>query len=106
MKKTNKKTVLPTHPGEILLLEFLEPAGISQNKLAVATGLSVSRVNDLIKGRRGVTPDSALRLGAATGMGAEFWLNLQHDYDMRLARLERPEEYSSIKLMPELASAA
>lgn len=101
MTKTPKR-ITPAHPGMILLLEFLEPAGISQNKLAVATGLSVSRVNDLIKGRRGITPDTAIRLGSATGVGAEFWLNLQHDYDLRLALQEKGKEYAAIKLMAEL----
>jgi addiction module HigA family antidote len=101
--KAKTKRIPPAHPGEILLLEFLESAGISQNKLALATGLSVSRVNDLIKGRRGITPDTAIRLGAATGVGAEFWLNLQHDYDMRLARQEKGKEYATIKLLSELA---
>lgn len=49
------------------------------------------------------TPDTAIRLGAATGVGAEFWLNLQHDYDMRLARQEKGKEYATIKLLSELA---
>lgn len=101
-----KQNLLPlTHPGELLLLEFLEPAGISQSRLAQASGISVSRINDLIKGRRGITPDTAIRLGAALGISAEFWLNLQHDYDMRLARRERSSEYDSIQRMPELQAA-
>jgi antitoxin HigA-1 len=104
MKKTSIR-ISPAHPGTILLLEFLEPAGISQNKLAVATGLSVSRVNDLIKGRRGITSDTAIRLGTATGVGPEFWLNLQRDYDLRLARQEKGDEYAALKIMAELKIA-
>lgn len=99
-------SIAPAHPGQILLLEFLEPVGISQNRLAAATGISPSRINDLIKGRRNVTSDTALRLGAALGVSPVFWLNLQHDYDMRLARSEKLAEYESIKVLPELASAA
>lgn len=104
--KAKKDLLHLAHPGELLLLEFLEPASISQYRLAQATGISVSRVNDLIKGRRGITPDTALRLGAALGTGPELWLNLQHDYDIRLARRERSDEYGVIQRMPELAAAA
>lgn len=106
--KTKKQTaaLTPAHPGSILLLEFLEPASVTQYRLAQATHLSVSRINDLIKGRRGITPDSAIRLGAALGISAEFWLNLQRDYDMRMARAEKAAEYDSIVKMPEIAVAA
>lgn len=105
--KTKAKPAMlrPAHPGELLLLEFLEPTGISQYRLAQATGISVSRINDLIKGRRGITPDTAIRLGNAFGTGPELWLNLQHDYDMRLARAEKGAEYAAIVKLPELAAA-
>jgi addiction module HigA family antidote len=89
----------------MLLLEFLEPAGVSQYRLAQAAGITVSRINDLIKGRRGITPDTAIRLGAALGTGPELWLNLQHDYDMRLARAEKGAEYAAITVIPELQTA-
>lgn len=101
----SKKLHLP-HPGEILLLEFLEPAGVSQYRLAEATGLTASRINDIVKGRRSITPDTAIRLGAAFKVGPELWLNLQHNYDMRLAREERGAEYDAIKPLPELEEAA
>ena len=104
--KAPPATLRPAHPGEILLLEFLEPVGVSQNRLAQATAISVSRINDLIKGRRGITPDTAIRLGAALGVSAEFWLNLQQDYDMRLARAEKAAEYATITVIPELSKAA
>ena len=99
------KSLRLAHPGEMLLLEFLQPINVSQYRLAQAAGISVSRVNDLIKGRRGITPDMAIRLGAVFGTGPELWLNLQHDYDMRLARSERGEEYAAIVKLPELAAA-
>jgi len=94
------------HPGEMLLLDFLQPINVSQYRLAQATGISVSRINNLIKGRRGITPDMAIRLGTAFGTGPELWLNLQHGYDMRLARSEKGAEYDAIVKLPELAAAA
>ena len=105
-KKKLPAALIPAHPGEILLKEFLEPAGISQARLSQATGLIVSRVNDLVKGRRGITPDSAMRLGNAFGISPAFWLNLQADYDTRMAMLEHGREYAAIAKMPELAAAA
>lgn len=104
--KASPAALRPAHPGEILLLEFLEPVGVSQYRLAQATSISVSRINDLVKGRRGITPDTAIRLGAALGVSPEFWLNLQRDYDMRLARAAKAAEYAAITVIPELAKAA
>ncbi len=105
-KKKQTAALTPAHPGEILLKEFLEPAGISQARLSQATGLTVSRINDMVKGRRGITPDSAIRLGAAFGISPGFWLNLQADYATRMAMIENGREYSAIAKMPELAAAA
>ena len=72
----------PTHPGEMLLEEFLKPLGISQSAFAIRLGVSFPRLNEIIRARRAVTPDSALRLARVTGMGAEFWLGLQQDWDL------------------------
>ena len=72
----------PTHPGEMLLKEFLEPLGISQLELARHLVWPYPRLNEIINGRRGVTSDSALALGDAFGTGAEFWLNLQRDWNL------------------------
>jgi addiction module HigA family antidote len=72
----------PTHPGEMLLEEFLRPLGISQVDFAARLGVSFPRLNEIIKKRRGVTPDTALRLGQVLGMSAEFWLGLQSDWDL------------------------
>lgn len=72
----------PTHPGEMLLEEFLKPLGLSQSALAARLGISFPRLNEIIRGKRGVTPDTALRLARVVGMSAEFWLGLQQDWDL------------------------
>ena len=77
-----------THAGEILRKEFLEPAGITQTELANHLSVPVQRVNELIRGKRGVTPQTAWLLGEAFGTGPEFWMNLQVAFD--LTSVERP----------------
>ena len=72
----------PTHPGEMLLKEFLEPLEVSQKSFADHLGWTYARLNEIVKGRRGVTADSALTLGEALDTGPEFWLNLQRDWDL------------------------
>jgi antitoxin HigA-1 len=72
----------PTHPGEMLLEEFLKPLGISQSAFAIRLGVSFPRLNEVIHAKRGVTPDTALRLARVTGMSADFWLGLQQDWDL------------------------
>ena len=71
-----------THPGEILLYEFLEPLEISQSELARHLNISVQRVNELIRGKRGITPDTAWLLSKALGTSPEFWINLQVTYEL------------------------
>jgi len=71
-----------THPGEILLYEFLEPLEISQSELARHLNISIQRVNELIRGKRGVTPDTAWLLSKALGTSPEFWMNLQVTYEL------------------------
>ena len=78
-------TIEPIHPGEHLV-EFLEELGISQYRLAKAIGTPPIRVNEIVRGRRGITADTALRIGHALGMTPEFWLNLQRMYDLDRAR--------------------
>ena len=75
----------PIHPGEILREEFLEPLGLSANALAVALRVPAPRINDLVRERRGVTPDTALRLARYFGTTPQFWLNLQASYDLKIA---------------------
>ena len=72
----------PTHPGEMLLEEFLKPLGISQSAFAERLGISFPRLNEIIRGKRSVTPDTALRLAHVLGMSADFWLGLQQDWDL------------------------
>lgn len=72
----------PTHPGEMLLEEFLKPLGISQSAFAVRLGVSFPRLNEIIRGKRSVTPDTALRLARVLGMSVDFWLGLQQDWDL------------------------
>lgn len=72
----------PTHPGEMLLEEFLKPLGISQSAFAARLGISFARLNEIIRAKRGVTPDTALRLAHVLGMSAEFWLGLQQDWEL------------------------
>lgn len=76
----------PISPGEILAEEFMEPLELSQNKLARDLDVPVGRINDIIKGRRAITTDTALRLGIYFGTSPEFWVNLQSRYDLKLAK--------------------
>ena len=88
----------PITPGEILLKEFLEPLGISQNKLARDIDVSITRVHDIIHGKRGITADTALRLGAYFGTTPEFWINLQTRYDLKRAKRDLwPETEKKIR---------
>lgn len=90
------------HPGEILLEEFLRPMGISQNKLALDIHVPTPRINAIVRGTRTITADTALRLGKYFGTGPEFWLNLQNNYDLCLARAQAEKEIAAI---PQLALA-
>ena len=77
-----------THPGEMLRDEFLKPLGISQNALAIKIRVPATRIGEIVKGNRAITPDTALRLARFFGNSAEFWLNLQLMHDLSKARLE------------------
>jgi len=72
----------PTHPGEMLLEEFLKPLEISQSAFALRLGISFPRLNEIIRGKRRVTSEMALRLARVLGMSADFWLGLQQDWDL------------------------
>jgi antitoxin HigA-1 len=76
------KNRIPTHPGEILLEDFLKPLGVSQVALAEHLGISVQRINELVRGKRGVTPETAWLLAGALGTTPEFWINLQANHDL------------------------
>jgi addiction module HigA family antidote len=74
------------HPGEVLLEEFMEPFGLSQNALARAVCVPPRRINEIVHGKRSITADTAVRLGQYFGTSAKFWLGLQEDYDLEEAR--------------------
>jgi addiction module HigA family antidote len=96
----------PTHPGEMLLEEFLKPLKMTQTELARKLGVSYPRVNELIHKKRGVTPDTALRLEQLFGMEAQFWLNLQLAWDLyQVIHSPAEKEIRKIKLLPDLARA-
>jgi antitoxin HigA-1 len=78
----------PIHPGEVLREEFLVPLEMSANALAMALHVPAPRINDVVRERRAVTPDTALRLARYFNTSAEFWLNLQSAYDLKLAEAE------------------
>lgn len=90
----------PTHPGEMLLEEFLKPLGVSQRAFAGHLGWTYARLNEIVKGRRGVSAASALALGEALGTGPEFWLNLQRDWDLWHSR----REHRKVALLQQLAA--
>lgn len=81
----------PIHPGEILLEEFLKPMGLSQNQVALRIGVPARRINEIVLGKRGITADTALRLGRYFGMSPQFWLGLQMDYDLDVTADELAE---------------
>lgn len=81
----------PVHPGEILLEEFLNPMGLSQNRLALDIRVPARRINEIVQGKRRVTPDTALRLARFFDMSPQFWLGLQLDYDLDIAEDELAE---------------
>lgn len=76
------------HPGEILLTEFMQPMGLTAYRIAKEIGVTLPRVNDIVRGKRAISADTALRFGVFFGLPAQFWLNLQNDYDLRLAATE------------------
>jgi addiction module HigA family antidote len=80
---------IPTHPGEVLLEEFLNPLGITQVSFAEHIGVPVQRINEIVRGKRGVTPETAWLFAGALGTSPEFWLNLQSYYDLARSRPKR-----------------
>ncbi|MFT3714487.1 MAG: HigA family addiction module antitoxin [Gordonia sp. (in: high G+C Gram-positive bacteria)] len=89
LKMSNSSTITerwdPVHPGEILMEDFIEGFGITQNKLAVSIGVPPRRINEIVHGKRSITADTALRLGRYFGIDPQFWLNLQSHYDLEIA---------------------
>jgi addiction module HigA family antidote len=83
-----KNGMRPIHPGEILREDYMAPLGLSANALARALAVTPARINDIVRERRGVTGDTALRLARYLGTDAQSWLNLQAAYDLRVAEIE------------------
>jgi antitoxin HigA-1 len=88
----------PTHPGEMLLEEFVKPLGITQSELAERLGISRVRLSEIVREQRGVTPDTALRLEKVLGMSADFWLGLQMKWDLYQA-LQESEGLEKLELL-------
>ena len=78
--------IFAVHPGEILHEEFMKPTGLTAYRLAKDLSVPLPRIHEIVRRRRGITADTAIRLGIYFGLPAQFWLNLQNDYDLRLAR--------------------
>jgi addiction module HigA family antidote len=83
---------IPTHPGEVLLLEFLTPLELSQVAFADHIGVPVQRINEIVRGKRGISPETAWLFAEALGTSPEFWLNLQTNYDLIRHRPKRQVE--------------
>jgi len=87
------------HPGDILLTEFMQPLGLTAYRLAKELHVPLPRINDVVRGKRSISADTALRLGIYFGLPAQFWLNLQNDYDIRLAK-----NAELLKVQPRVAA--
>ena len=90
------KNIPVPHPGETIREDILAPLGMSVNQLAKALGITATRLNDIVRGRRGITADTALRLARYLGTSAEFWLGLQLEYDLRTARQSRQQAIEKV----------
>ena len=99
---TDEDLIPPIHPGEVLLEDFIEGFGITQNRLAVAIGVSPRRINEIVHGERGITADTAIRLARFFGTSDEFWMSLQSHYELRL---ERRALHAKIEAIMPLRSA-
>lgn len=87
----------PTHPGEMLLEEFLKPMELTQRELAKAIHVPYQRINEIINGRRGITPSTALRLAKYFGVSPDFWMNLQLRWDLYFAQQYEKDDLKTIK---------
>ena len=86
----------PIHPGEVLMADFIEGFGITQNKLAVSVGVPPRRINEIVHGKRGISADTALRLATYFGTSAQFWLTLQDRHDLDVAEDRTAEQIAAI----------
>lgn len=98
---STRKRIFAIHPGDILRTEFMEPLGITAYRLAKELHVSAPRVNDIVRAKRAISADTAIRLGKFFGTSAQLWLNLQNDYDLRLA--SGAAAYKEVKPMKKTA---
>ena len=89
---TTGRKLAAVHPGSVLLADFIEPMGITRYRVAKALGVQQRRIDEICAGARGVTADTAVRLGLAFGIDPQFWLNLQAQYDIEMIRREQGEQ--------------
>jgi addiction module HigA family antidote len=88
-KKTDNDLLGPVHPGEILWEDFMKPLGLSQYRVAQDIGVAPIRISEIVRGKRAITPDTAMRLGRYFGTSAMIWMRLQAQYDLEVAEIER-----------------
>jgi antitoxin HigA-1 len=93
---TEGDVIEPIHPGEILMEDFIEGFGITQNRLAVSIGVPPRRINEIVHGKRGITADTAIRLARYFGTSEEFWMNLQSHYELRTERRALRDQVAAI----------
>ncbi len=93
---TTINKLAPIHPGEVLMEDFIGEMGLTQHKVAVAIGVPPRRINEIVHGKRAVTADTALRLSRYFGTTAQFWLNLQTQYDLDVAADKMQQELAEI----------
>jgi len=103
MMATKLKTMSPIHPGETLREDFLEPLGLTANRLAIELQVPVTRVNDIVRGKRAITADTALRLARFFGTTPQLWMNLQSNYDLEVAEDARGLEIAD-RIRPHKAA--
>ncbi len=95
----------PTHPGEMLREEFLIPMGLTQRELATAIDVPYQRINELVNGKRGVTPSTALRLAKVFGMSADFWMNLQLRWELYHVQKQEAKQLERIRPRDRMVSS-
>lgn len=93
---TKRELIDPIHPGEVLMEDFVEGFGITQNKLAVSISVPPRRINEIVHGKRGITADTAIRLARYFGTSEEFWMNLQSNYELRLEHRASNDQVAAI----------
>ena len=93
------KAHAPITPGEILKDDFLDPLGISQYRLAQATGLPATRIGEIVRGKRRITPETAVRLSRALGLSERYWMNIQADYDLEVEHDTHQAELDRVEVL-------